>query len=316
MSQGRQQSTLRHQTVMLKEAVAALDVRSDGCYLDGTFGRGGHSAEILSRLGKSGRLFALDQDAEAISHAETTFSGDSRFHIEQRAFSGLLEFSEDHQLTGKINGILLDLGVSSPQLDDESRGFSFMRNGPLDMRMNREVGQSAAAWLSVATEDEITRVLKEYGEERFARRIARAVVETRVEHPIQTTAQLVSLIEEASPVHERHKHPATRSFQAIRIFVNAELEELRACLEQALEVLAVGARLVVISFHSLEDRMVKRFMRDASQGERYPKGLPIPDSVLRPRMRLIGRAKRASDAEIRRNPRARSAIMRVAEVLA
>jgi len=300
---------------MLKEAVDALAVRPEGCYLDATFGRGGHSEEILSQLGQSGRLFAMDKDAEAIDYARKTFSEDARFCIAQRGFTDLLDFSREKHLVGAIDGLLLDLGVSSPQLEDGSRGFSFLRDGPLDMRMNNQAGQSAADWLAIAGEEEITRVLKEYGEERFARRIARAILEARPRNPILTTGQLVALIEKASPVHERHKHPATRTFQAIRIFINNEIEELRSCLRQSLDVLAIGARLVVISFHSLEDRVVKRFMRDAAQGESYPKGLPIREAEFAPKLRLLGRAKKPSDEEIRQNPRARSAVMRVAEVL-
>ena len=305
-----------HRPVLLEAAVAALNVRPDGCYVDATFGRGGHAAAILARLGGEGRLLAFDRDPEAVADARARFGQDPRFRIEHASFSALQAVIEAAGLVGRVDGLLLDLGVSSPQLDDARRGFSFQQEGPLDMRMDTTRGPSAADWLATASEDEIATVLRDLGEERFARRIARSIVRVRAEHPLRTTAELAALVEHASPTREKHKHPATRSFQAIRIFINRELDELQAVLQQALAVLAVGARLVVISFHSLEDRIVKRFLRDAAQGERLPKGLPVPESARHPRLRLIGKAVRADDAEVAANPRARSAVLRVAEVLA
>jgi 16S rRNA (cytosine1402-N4)-methyltransferase len=305
-----------HRPVLLEAAVAALNLRADGCYVDGTYGRGGHAAAILAALGAHGRLIAFDKDPQAVAHARERFGADPRFQIEHASFSALQAVAEREGLVRRIDGLLLDLGVSSPQLDDAGRGFSFQHDGPLDMRMDCSRGQSAAQWLARADEDEIATVLRDYGEERFARRIARAIVAARLAQPLRTTAELAALVERASPSRERHKHPATRSFQAIRIYINRELEDLQAGLRQALEVLAAGARLAVISFHSLEDRIVKRFLREAAQGERLPKGLPVPDSARRPRMRLIGKPIQADAAEVALNPRARSAVLRVAEVLA
>ncbi len=305
-----------HLPVLLEAAVAALNLRPDGCYVDGTFGRGGHAGAILARLGANGRLIAFDQDPDAVTDARARFGADPRFQIEHVSFSALQVVAEREGLVKRIDGLLLDLGVSSPQLDDPRRGFSFQQDGPLDMRMDPSRGRSAADWLATAAEDEIAAVLRDYGEERFARRIARAIVQTRIERPLRTTGELAALVERASPLREKHKHPATRSFQAIRIFVNRELEELQDALRQALTVLAVGARLVVISFHSLEDRIVKRFLRDAAHGERLPKGLPVTERDRHPRLRLIGKAQQAEAAEVSANPRARSAVLRVAEVLA
>jgi 16S rRNA (cytosine1402-N4)-methyltransferase len=305
-----------HTSVLLQECIDGLAIRADGIYMDGTFGRGGHSAAILAQLGPGGRLYAVDKDATAVAFGRERFAGDGRLHLAQRSFAELLDYAEEEGVAGKVDGLLLDLGVSSPQLDDADRGFSFMQDGPLDMRMNRDAGQSAAEWLAGADEGDIVRVLKEYGEERFARRIARAIVATRGETPIVTTAQLAALIAQASPKTEKHKHPATRSFQAIRIFINRELDDLRLLLDQALELLAVGARLVIISFHSLEDRIVKRFMQDAARGEQFPKGLPVPDSARKPKLKLIGKAIKPSQDEIDANPRARSAVLRIAERLA
>ena len=305
-----------HQSVLLREAVAALEISSAGCYVDGTFGRGGHAGAILQSLGSDGRLLAIDKDPAAIDFGRRQFGDDSRFEIEQGSFVMLEQLIGRHNLTGKVNGILLDLGVSSPQLDTPERGFSFMQDGPLDMRMDTTTGMSAAAWLSEAEEREIVQVLKTYGEERFAKRIARAIVEARQETPIETTGQLAALIAQANPVKEPGKHPATRSFQAIRIFINMELDDLRDCLQQALKVLAPKARLAVISFHSLEDRIVKRFIRDNARGDEFPLGVPVTQDQLRPRLRRIGKAIRPSAAEVEVNPRARSAVLRVAERLA
>jgi 16S rRNA (cytosine1402-N4)-methyltransferase len=305
----------QHLPVLLNETIAALAVRAEGCYVDGTFGRGGHAAELLERLGADGRLYALDKDAMAVEFGRQRFSSDERVTIEQGSFAQLEDFAERHGITGRVDGLLLDLGVSSPQLDDPQRGFSFSQDGPLDMRMDATRGPSAADWLAEVDEATLARIFKEYGEERFARRIARAIVADRRERPFRTTAQLAGLIARVSPSREPGKHPATRCFQAIRIFVNNELEDLKSALVQSLRILAVGARLAVISFHSLEDRIVKRFLRDAAYGERFPKGLPVPDSVRHPKLRLLGKAIRPKDTELAENPRARSAVLRVAEVL-
>ena len=301
-----------HQTVLLREAVDALVMSPAGFYVDGTFGRGGHSRYLLERLNDDGRLLAVDKDPAACEVAAELAVGEPRFEFYHGSFAQL-----PHQLRrmgiDAVDGILLDLGVSSPQLDDGDRGFSFLHDGPLDMRMDTSRGETAAQWLSHAVERDIAAVLKDYGEERFARRIAAAIVAAREESPITSTAQLAKVVSEANPKWERHKHPATRSFQAIRIKVNRELEDLQDLLSGALDMLRIGGRLVVISFHSLEDRLVKRYMRDMARGEKFPPGLPIPDSALNRRMRLIGKAAKADSNEVAGNVRARSAIMRVAE---
>jgi len=303
-----------HRPVLLEEAVAALEVRPGGCYVDGTFGRGGHSAAILERLGPEGCLIAFDRDEAAIEYGRERWGGDERLHLVQASFGTLAAEAERRGVKGKVDGVLLDLGVSSPQLDEAERGFSFQLEGPLDMRMDRGSGTSAADWLAQAPEEEIARVLREYGEERYARRIARAIVARRRQVPLRTTRELAELVAAAVPAREKHKHPATRTFQAIRIQVNRELDELRRGLAQAVEVLRTGGRLVVISFHSLEDRIVKRFLREQSRGERLPKGVPVTEEQLRPgALRLVGGPVRPGEAEVRENPRARSAIMRVAE---
>ncbi|MGD8629505.1 MAG: 16S rRNA (cytosine(1402)-N(4))-methyltransferase RsmH [Gammaproteobacteria bacterium] len=306
---------LPHQPVLLKEVLQGLAVRPDGVYVDGTFGRGGHASAILSRLGPAGRLLAMDKDPAAVESAETQFGGDPRFEIEQGAFTMLSRMVAERGLGGHVNGLLLDLGVSSPQLDDASRGFSFSMTGPLDMRMDPTSGISAAQWLETASERDITHVLKTCGEERFARRIARSIVATRQVTPLQTTAQLAELIAAAVPVHEHHKHPATRSFQAIRIFINHELDDIRDVLAQVPDVLAPQGRLAVISFHSLEDRIVKRFIRDEYRGEAPPAEFPLAGMDYRPRLRPVGKAIRPGDTEVRTNPRARSAVLRIAERL-
>ena len=264
-----------HQPVLLAEVLTGLSIKPDGIYVDGTFGRGGHAGAILAVLGPEGRLLAMDRDPEAIRSAEQQFGDDPRFEIVQGAFTMLSNMIAQRQLQGRVNGLLLDLGVSSPQLDDASRGFSFSEDGPLDMRMDPASGISAAKWLETASESEISRVLKTYGEERFSRRIARSIVETRHESPLQTTRQLAGLVAAAVPVREKNKHPATRSFQAIRIFINSELDEIAAVLDQVIEVLAPQGRLAVISFHSLEDRIVKRFIRDEYRGEQAPLEFPL-----------------------------------------
>lgn len=304
-----------HQTVLLQEAVEALVTTPGGFYVDGTFGRGGHSRAVLSCLGQEGRLLAVDKDPAAARVAEDLAAGDGRFQFLHGSFAELPAALAARGVDS-VNGILLDLGVSSPQLDEAERGFSFQHDGPLDMRMDTSRGATAAEWLASAAEAEIARVLKEYGEERFARRIAGAIVRARAEAPIERTSQLSRIVSEANPRWEKHKHPATRAFQAIRIQVNGELTDLSALLAGALDLLCVGGRLVVISFHSLEDRLVKRYMRDLARGDALPPGVPVRDAALNRRLRLIGKAVRAGESEVAANPRARSAIMRVAEKVA
>lgn len=301
----------RHASVLLDGAVEALVHDAEGVYLDGTFGRGGHSRAILARLAPGGRLIAIDRDPQAIAEAATL--DDPRFTIERAEFSRLGEIAERHGLHGRLAGILLDVGVSSPQLDDPERGFSFLRDGPLDMRMDPTQGESAAAFIARAKEGELVRVFKEYGEERYARRLARAIVARRSERPFERTADLAEVVKTAHPAWEKHKHPATRVFQALRIHVNAELEQLDAALEAALEALAPGGHLVVISFHSLEDRRVKRFIRHHVRGDTHlPRGIPITDAELERRLEALGKARRAGPEEVEENPRARSAVMRAA----
>lgn len=304
-----------HQAVLLNEAVVALAVEPGGVYVDATFGRGGHARKVMEGLGQTGRLLAMDKDPEAVAAAQQTFGVDPRFSIQHGSFAMLSQYVESLGLTGKISGVLLDLGVSSPQLDDPARGFSFRNDGPLDMRMNPEAGESAAEWIARAPQHEIIKVLREYGEERYAPRIARAIIKAREEQPIETTAQLQAIIAAANPSWEKGKDPATRSFQAIRIAINHELDDIHAVLDQALDVLAKGGRLVVISFHSLEDRIVKRFMRDRERGEQFPRGVPVMEGQRGQRMRRIGKAVYASKDEVTANPRARSAVMRIAEKL-
>lgn len=308
------QENFKHTTVLLDEAVNGLNIREDGIYIDGTFGRGGHSRLILSQLGEKGRLIAIDRDPQAIAAAADIT--DPRFSIIHGPFSALAEYVTERDMVGKIDGILLDLGVSSPQLDDAERGFSFMRDGPLDMRMDPSRGQSAAEWLLNAEEADIAFVLKTYGEERFAKRIARAIVERNREQPMTRTRELAEVIAVATPVKDKFKHPATRSFQAIRIWINSELEEIDTALKGAVEVLAPQGRLSVISFHSLEDRLVKRFMRDQSRGPQVPAGLPMTEHQLRAlggrELKLLGKMS-PGDAEVAENPRARSSVLRIAE---
>lgn len=306
--------TFNHTTVLLDEAVNALNIRPDGIYIDGTFGRGGHSRLILSQLGPEGRLLAIDRDPQAIAAAEAM--NDPRFTIIHGPFSALASYVEERGLSGKIDGILLDLGVSSPQLDDAERGFSFMRDGPLDMRMDPSRGLSAAQWLMQAEEADIAWVLKTFGEERFAKRIARAIVERNREQPMTRTKELAEVVALATPVKDKFKHPATRTFQAIRIWVNSELEEIERALSGSLTALSVGGRLSIISFHSLEDRIVKRFMRENSRGPQVPAGLPMTEAQLN---KLGGRTLKAlgklmpGELEIAENPRARSSVLRIAE---
>jgi 16S rRNA (cytosine1402-N4)-methyltransferase len=310
-------STFRHITVLLEEAVAALGIQADGCYLDGTFGRGGHSRLILQKLGVQGRLLGFDKDPQAIATGQALAAEDGRFEIVQRSFAELGQEVATRGLAGRVSGVLLDLGVSSPQLDDPQRGFSFLNDGPLDMRMNPQTGVSAAEWIASAGEEDIARVFKDYGEERFAKRMARAVVQRRAVQPFTRTADLAAVLTEANPAWEKGKNPATRAFQGLRIHINNELGDLERGLEAALESLEVGGRLVVISFHSLEDRIVKQFMRRQAKGEadQLPRDLPIIPEAFEPRLKLLGKPQYASDAELKVNPRSRSAVMRVAEKL-
>jgi len=310
-------SGFSHITVLLEEAVEALAVRADGCYLDGTFGRGGHSRLILDHLGPQGRLLGFDKDPQAIATGHALAAEDGRFAIVQRSFAELADELAVRGLAGKVSGVLLDLGVSSPQLDDPERGFSFLGDGPLDMRMDPDRGVSAAQWLASASEEEIARVFKEYGEERFAKRMAHAVVQRRAEKPFERTADLAQVLAAANPAWEKGKNPATRAFQGLRIHINNELADLEKGLGAALEALEVGGRLVVISFHSLEDRIVKQFMRRQAKGEadKLPRDLPIIPPAFEPRLRLVGKPQYASEDELKANPRARSAVMRVAEKL-
>ena len=295
-------------SVLLAESVSALSVRADGSYLDGTFGRGGHSREILSRLSPGGKLIAVDKDPAAEASA-LSLANDPRFQFEPGSFADISRIVTDNSL----DGILLDLGVSSPQLDDAQRGFGFSGDGPLDMRMDTRTGMTAAQWLASAPEQDIADVIKTYGEERFGKRMAAAIVRARAETPITGTRQLANIIAEANPKWEPHKHPATRAFQAIRIFINRELEDLELALECMVDKLVVGGRLVVISFHSLEDRIVKRFMRDQARGIQLPRHVPVIDSDAGKTLNLVGKAMKPSNEEIARNPRSRSAVMRIAE---
>ncbi len=302
-----------HRPVLLAEVIEGLSIRPSGIYVDATFGRGGHAQALLQRLDAQGVLLAIDKDPEAVAAARKMFADDARFSIEQGTFAMLEHYVQERGWKGRVDGVLLDLGVSSPQLDDPLRGFSFRHDGPLDMRMNPQSGMSAAQWLANAKEAEIISVLRNYGEERYAPRIARALIAARNESPLTTTRQLATIVAAANPAWEPGKDPATRTFQAIRIFINRELEDVEACLPQALEALAPGGRLAVISFHSLEDRIVKRYMRDEARGDRFPVGVPVLATQLQPRVRLVGKAIHAGTQELSENPRARSAVLRIAE---
>lgn len=305
-----------HITVLLHEAVAGLAIKPDGVYVDGTFGRGGHSRLILQHLGPNGRLIAIDRDPQAI--AEAAKIQDPRFEIVHGPFSGITSYLAERGLLGKVDGFLLDLGVSSPQLDDAERGFSFMKDGPLDMRMDPTSGQSAAQWLAKADVDDIAWVLKTFGEERFAKKIARAIVHDRVTEPYVRTRQLAEMIARVNPSKEKGKHAATRSFQAIRIYINSELDEIETALNGALEVLAPHGRLSVISFHSLEDRLVKHFIRKHEKGPEVPHGIPLTEAQLAGgrKLKSVGKALKPSDHEVSENSRSRSSVLRVAERLA
>ncbi|MCW8107058.1 16S rRNA (cytosine(1402)-N(4))-methyltransferase RsmH [Alteromonas ponticola] len=307
---------LSHASVLLNECIDALAIDPNGIYVDATFGRGGHSRAILEQLSQQGRLIAFDRDPQAIEAAKS-LADDPRFTIVHRPFAEMAEALHERNLAGQIDGVLMDLGVSSPQLDDAERGFSFLRDGPLDMRMDTTRGQSAAQWLAQAEEQDIAQVIKEFGEEKFGKRIAHAIVNQRKHTPIERTLQLAQLIDEAVPVKDKFKHPATRAFQGIRIYINAELDQLRQGLKAATAVLKSGGVLAVISFHSLEDRLVKRFIKEQSKGKSVPAGLPITqaeidaDKVLK----AISKAIKPSQAEIERNVRARSSVLRVAQKL-
>jgi 16S rRNA (cytosine1402-N4)-methyltransferase len=304
-----------HFSVLLQESVSALVTDTSGLYIDGTFGRGGHSRAILAGLTEAGRLLAFDKDPQAVEVGRELEREDTRFSMVHDSFAALGAAVEQHGVAGRVAGILLDLGVSSPQLDQAERGFSFMQDGPLDMRMDTTRGASAADWVNSAREEEIARVLFEYGEERFSRRMARAIVARRQQTPFSRTRDLAEVITAANPRWERDKHPATRAFQAIRIAINQELEDLEQVLPVALQVLRPGGRMVVISFHSLEDRLVKRFFKQEARGEQFPKGLPITADQLHQSLILIGKSQKAGGAEVQQNTRSRSAIMRVAEKL-
>jgi 16S rRNA (cytosine1402-N4)-methyltransferase len=305
-----------HISVLLNEAIDGLAMEGEGCFIDCTFGRGGHSTLILSKLNNNGRLIAIDRDPTAIAAAEK-LKDDPRFLIEHRGFADLADIAEKHLLTGKVNGILLDLGVSSPQLDEAERGFSFMKDGPLDMRMDTSKGQTAAEWLAIADVEDITWVLRTFGEEKHAWRIANAIVDSREESPFTRTSQLAKLIKTTAPQREIKKHPATRSFQAIRMYINSELEQIEKALAASLEVLKPGGRLVVISFHSLEDRLVKQFMKKHSQAKKVPRGLPISESELNKskKLLLVGKKLKPSKLEVEQNVRSRSSVLRIAERL-
>ncbi|MEF8753203.1 MAG: 16S rRNA (cytosine(1402)-N(4))-methyltransferase RsmH [Accumulibacter sp.] len=308
---------LQHQTVLLREAVEALRIQSAGRYIDGTFGRGGHSLEILERLGPEGRLLAIDRDPQAVAAASAI--GDRRLLVRHQRFGDLLETvrQEEFAVDEGVDGVLLDVGVSSPQLDQGERGFSFRHDAPLDMRMDTTEGETAAQWLLRASVQEITEVIRSYGEERFAFQIAKKIVAARGERPLATTGELAALVRATVRTREPGQDAATRTFQALRIHINQELEQLALVLPQAMAVLKSGGRLVVISFHSLEDRIVKRFMRSQAAPDDAPKSLPLRAAELpQPRLRLVGKPVRASAAEVASNPRARSAVMRIAEKLA
>jgi len=302
-----------HQSVLLEQAVVALRIKPEGVYVDGTYGRGGHSQMILQQLSAAGRLIVIDKDADAIADAQRRFANDPRTYIYRGSFARMGEIVNSLPEISGVDGILLDLGVSSPQLDDSERGFSFRQEGPLDMRMDQGQGMSASQWLMQVDEQELAGIIKEYGEERFSKRVAHAIVRARDEAPITTTTQLATIVAQAIPTRERGKDPATRTFQAIRIYLNHELDDLRQCLEDSVELLNTGGRLVVISFHSLEDRIVKRFMRQLSQGDVLPPDLPIQHVEMNAKFKLIGKAIKPGEEEIEHNVRARSAIMRVAE---
>lgn len=304
---------MAHQSVLLHESINALAIKPNGIYVDGTFGRGGHSKAILQHLSPEGRLLAIDKDPAAIAYAKEHFANDPRFQIFHGSFTQLKEFATQAGVWGKIDGILLDLGVSSPQLDTPERGFSFMQQGPLDMRMDLTQDLDAATFVNHASEKEMVQIFREYGEERFAPRIARAIIAAREQQPFTTTHEFAEVVKEANPKWEKHKHPATRVFQAIRIHINRELTDLQELLANSVEALAIGGRLVVISFHSLEDRIVKQFMKKTEEGDRLPLGVPVRAEEIKTPFRRIGKAIKPQESEIKANVRARSAVLRIGE---
>lgn len=311
----------QHISVLLHESIDGLAIKPDGIYIDGTFGRGGHSRTILSQLGPNGRLYSIDRDPQAIAEAQKI--DDPRFTIVHGPFSGIAEYAQRYDLVGKVDGVLFDLGVSSPQLDDAERGFSFMKDGPLDMRMDPTSGMPVSDWLAQADLDDITWVIREFGEDKHARRIAKAIVAYREDEenePLARTSQLAKLISDAAPKSfKEKKHPATRAFQAFRIYINSELEEIDTALKGAASILAPQGRLSVISFHSLEDRMVKRFMRKESKGPEVPHGIPLTQEQIRALgsadLKTVGKAIKPSEQEVEMNPRSRSSVLRIAEKL-
>lgn len=307
---------MSHLPVMLGECIAGLAIKPNGIYIDGTFGRGGHSQAIVQHLSDRGRLIVIDKDQAAIDHAHQLFLHDKRVTIFQGTFAHLTQWCEQLDVTGKVDGILLDLGVSSPQLDDPTRGFSFMQEGPLDMRMDLSQDLNAERYVNEASAEDMAFVFREFGEERFAKRIANAIVQARTVTPITSTAVLAEIIKAANPKWERHKHPATRVFQAIRMHVNQELDDLKAGLIQAFNALQIGGRLVVMSFHSLEDRIVKQYMRDQEEGDFLPLDIPIRAHEIIKKLKRIGKAIKPTAAEIEANIRSRSAILRIGEKLA
>jgi 16S rRNA (cytosine1402-N4)-methyltransferase len=309
------QGASHHEPVLLGPAIAGLNLKTDGCYVDATFGRGGHSTEILEHLGPAGRLLAIDRDPQAVAEAPGALASDPRVELINGKFSALKSYAAERNLLGHVDGLLLDLGVSSPQLDEAGRGFSFRADGPLDMRMDPTSGTSAADWLATVDEQSLKNVLRKFGEEKFAARIARAICAARADGPVVRTPQLADLVANAVPVSRERRHPATKTFQAIRIFINDELEELARALDASLDILRRGGRLCVISFHSLEDRIVKRFMRNASQEPEQYRGLPDIPAAFRPSLKIIGKALAPGADEIAGNPRARSARLRIAERL-
>ena len=304
---------LLHQPVLLAEVLASLAIEPDGIYVDATFGRGGHSQAIIECLADTGRLYAIDRDPEAVAFGRALLINDKRFQLEQKSFAELSQWMQQHALLGRVNGILFDLGVSSPQLDEAMRGFSFMQDGPLDMRMDPACGISVGDWLATSDEYSIATVLYQYGDERYSRRIARAIIDYRTQQAITRTTQLAEIIAKAKPKWEKNIHPATRSFQALRIKVNDELDQLQKGLDCSLSLLAPGGKLCVVSFHSLEDRTVKRFIREQVRGGNMPAKLPLTAAQIEVSLKSVGKPIKASQIEINNNPRARSAVLRVAE---
>ena len=302
-----------HKPVLLDEVIKALNIRSDGFYIDGTFGRGGHSREIIKRLGRKGRLLAFDKDPDAVMSVGMDLIEDDRFEIIKGSFTMLMKYVKQHEVDEKVSGVLFDFGVSSPQLDDNKRGFSFKYDSPLDMRMNPAEGESVANWLNKANEKEIADIIYKYGEERASRRIAKAIVAFREKTPIDSTKQLSDIVCKTIPNKKSQIHPATKTFQAFRIYINHELDEIKEVLPQATDVLCVGGRLAIISFHSLEDRIVKRFLRDQSKPIEQPLEIPLQKENLGIKLKLIGKKVRPSEKEVSNNPRSRSALLRVAE---